>query len=124
MSKTDDISRLDRSIKDAEIRINTLLSQVESYKKELDILLNKEKLLEENVKCLKKNRIIAIAQEFKKAKSELKITRDRITLLSNDKDHFLKSSEDMKTFIEKTKQELTRLQNLNDNNVLQFNRDK
>jgi predicted nucleic acid-binding Zn-ribbon protein len=120
MSKLENITKLDRAIKDAEIRIRTVLVNVEALTKEIDLLSSKAKTLEENVKCLKQNRIIAVAQEFKKSKEELYRTRSRITTLGNDREHFLKSSDDMKAFIEKTKKELEKLTNDNDNNVLQF----
>jgi predicted nucleic acid-binding Zn-ribbon protein len=122
MSKSEDITRLDRAIKDATIRIRTVLTNVDAHTKEIDLLYNQEKALEENVKCLKKKRIIAVAKEFKKSKEELECIRSRITILSNDRTHFLQIAEDMKAFIDKTKQELDRLEGTNDNNVLQFNR--
>jgi predicted nucleic acid-binding Zn-ribbon protein len=124
MNKTEDISKLDRSIKDAEIRMKTVLNNVEALTKEIDLLTNQEKSLEENIKCLKKKRIIAIAQEFKKTKDELRRIHSRILILSNDKEHFIKTSKDMQDFINKTQKELEKLQNTSDNNVLQFNRGK
>lgn len=122
MTKSEDISRLDRVLKDAEIRIQTALTNVEALTREIDTLLNEEKALEDNVKCLKKNRIIAIAQEFKRAKFELDKVRNRRTLLCNDRESFLKSTEDMKSFIAKTKKELDKLQATDNSNVLQFTR--
>ena len=122
MGKTEDIAKLDRTVKDTEIRITTVLANVDALVKEINTLYNKEQELEENVKCLKKNRIIAIAQEFKKSKEELERIRARIIMLNNDKEHFLKSSENMRTFIQDTQKQLEKLQNSSDNNVLQFNR--
>ena len=122
MGKTEDIAKLDRTVKDTEIRITTVLANVDALVKEINTLYNKEQELEENVKCLKKNRIIAIAQEFKKSKEELERIRARIIMLNNDKEHFLKSSENMRTFLQDTQKQLEKLQNNSDNNVLQFNR--
>lgn len=122
MSKTEDIAKLDRSIKDADIRVNTILANVEAFNKEISILNGKAKEIEENLTCLKKNRVIAVAQEFKKAKDELKAINNKIIALRNDKEHLLKNIEDMRNFIKKTQTELDKLQNANDNNVLQFSK--
>jgi predicted nucleic acid-binding Zn-ribbon protein len=124
MSKAEDITRLDRAIKDAQIRIRTILTNVEALNKEIDILATKGSNLEENVKCLKKNKIIAMAQEFKKSKDELKRIHVRIITLTNDRDRFVKTSDDMQQFIEKTQKDLDKLQDSNNNNVLQFDRSK
>lgn len=120
MSKSEDISRLDRVLKDAEIRINTVLTNVEALTKEIDALTNEQRALSENVKCLKKNRIIAVAKEFKKAKSELEKVSARIVMLGNDRDHFLKTTDDMNVFIQKTQKELDKLRSTGNSNVLQF----
>ena len=120
MSKSDEIAKLDRAVKDAEIRLRTLVTNVDALTKEIDVLSNQEKVLDDNVKCLKKNKIIAIAQEFKKSKEELAKVRSRITFLTNDRDYYVKSSNDIKDFIKETNKSIEILKSSNSNNVLQF----
>lgn len=120
MGRTEDLAKLDQAIKDAEKRIKTIQSNIDALNKELSTLSTFEDTLLENVKCLKKNQIIAIAQEFKKTKEDLKKTRARITMLNNDKEHFIKSSRDAHTFIKKNQEEIDRLEKDRNNNVLSF----
>jgi len=122
MDKSEDISKLDRAIKDAEIRIKTILVNIDAIAKEIDLLSNQEKTLEDNIRCLKKSRIIAIAQEFKKSKVELQRIKTKTLSLRNEKEHFTKTTNDMENFIKENKKRLDKLQSNNENNVLQFNR--
>lgn len=123
MNKAEELAKLDRAIKDAETRIKTVQTNIDALNKELDVLSSLESTLSENVKCLKKKQIVAMAQEFKRVKEELKKTNTRITLLKNDREHFLKSSKDMEEFIHKTKEEIKKIEG-DDNNVLNFRNKK
>ena len=122
MNKPEEISRLNRALIDAEVKIKTIFSNIEALSKEIKILCDAENSLEENLKCLKKNKIIAVAQEFKKSKEELKKIKSRIAMLTNDKTHFVKVSVDTQDFIDKTKAQITKLHGTEENNVLQFKR--
>lgn len=120
MAKSEDIEKLEKSIRDAYTKIVTVLSNIEAISKEIELLSNKEKELEENIKCLKKNKVVTVAQEFKKSKLDLKKISAKMLILDSDKKHFLKVSENIQEFVEKAKKELEKLQNINTNNVLQF----
>lgn len=124
MAKIEDLDKLTKSIKDAEETKKGILSNFNAFSKEIDIFSAKEKELEENIKCLKKNRIIAIAQEFKKSKAELAKIRTKILSLNNDREHLKKSCDSLDTFIKNTHAEIDKVQKAIDNNVLQFNRGK
>ena len=121
MSIQEDLAKLDRAVKDAEIRLHTVNSSIIGLDKELETLANLEGELEENVACLKKNRVIAIASEYKKAKEDLKKTRVRMTALQNDRAHYHKAKVEVETSLAKTKQEIEKIKNTGDRNVLHAN---
>lgn len=120
MAKAEDIERLEKSIRDAYTKIVTVLSNIEAISREIELLANKEKELEENIKCLKKDKVAILIQEFKKSKKELERISAKISILDSDKKHFLKVSESIQDFIQKSKKELEKIHNLNTNNVIQF----
>lgn len=120
MGRPEDLVKLDQIIKEAEQRIKTLQANIDASNKELNTLSTYEQTLEENIKCLKRKQIIAIAQEFKKSKEELKKTRTRIAMLNSDKGHYVRSSKDVHAFIKIKEEELERLQKSADCNVLAF----
>lgn len=122
MNKTEDIATLERSLIDAESKVKTVLSDIVVHEKEIKFLQENEKTLAENVKCLKSTKIIAVAQEYKKTKEELKKTKSRIAILTNDCNHLKKTVLDIEDFIKKTGQKIDKIRGLEKNNVLQFKR--
>lgn len=120
MGREEEQAKIDRAIKDAEIRIRTVQTSIDAIDKEIGIVSLAEKALEDNVKCLKTKRIIAIAQEYKKAKEELKKIQNRLLILRNDREHFNKSLSNITDLLKQSKKELDKLQNIGDSNVLSF----
>lgn len=118
MGKTSDLEKLNQVIEDAEKRVKTLQGSIDALGKELSALGNHEYTLEESIKTLRRKQVIAIAQEFKKIKEELKKTRQKMGELSNDREHFIKASKDVHGLIKKTKDDLEKLQK--SSNVLIF----
>lgn len=119
-TRTEELSKLDNAIKDAEVRIKTVSANLIALDKEILLLCELEKTLKENVKCLKEKQVVAVAKEFKKAKEELKKTQAKIISLRNDRDHFSRITKEMETALKNTKKEIERLQKAIENNVLQF----
>lgn len=119
MSKATEIDKLDRSIRDGEIRIRTVQSNIDQLTKEIETLSDLEKQLEENVKQLKKKKITVIATEFKKAKEDLAKTKVRLTHLGNERENFKKSAENAKKVMEQAREAMEKLKKTDDNNVLQ-----
>lgn len=118
MGKQEELERLDRTLKDCDVRLRTVKMNIDSLTKEIDTLADLETQLEQNVKCLKKKNIIAIATEFKKAKEDLAKTRIRSIALKNDREQFKKASDEVEWTIKKSKEELEKIQKIGDNNVL------
>lgn len=118
MGKQAELEKLDRTLKDGELRLRTVKMNIDSLTKEINILSELEIQLEQNVKCLKKKNIIAIAIEFKKSKEDLAKTKTRAIALKNDREHFKKASAEVELVMKKAKEELEKLQKIGDNNVL------
>ena len=118
MGKQEDVDKLDRLVRDIEIRLHTIKMSIDSLTKEIDILAELEIQLDQNVKCLKKKNVIAIAAEFKKSKDDLARAKARSIILKNDREHFRKNSAEMDAMAKKTKEELKKLQKIGQNNVL------
>lgn len=118
VGKQADLEKIDRTLKDGEIRLRTVKTNLDALEKEIQNLSSLESQLAENVKCLKKKNIVAIATEYKKAKEELSKIRQRAIALKNDREHFKKASEEVECSMKKAKEELEKLQRLGDNNVL------
>lgn len=121
MGKTEDLAKLDRSVKDTEIRIRTVQTNIAGITKDIHNLTVLEKTLADNIVCLKKQQIVALAQEFKKVRDELHRTRFKITMLINNREDLSKAEDDMKNFLIYSRKELEKLKNSIDNNVIQVN---
>jgi len=114
-----EIEKLDRTIRDSGIRLQTINMNIISISKEIDNLLNFENQLEENIRCLKQKNIIAIAVEFKKAKEELGKARARSLTLKNDRENFRKAVNEINKLVKKSKEDMAKLNLSKDRNVLQ-----
>lgn len=118
MGRTEDLARIDRSLKDGEIRLRTVKTNLDALDREISILNTLESELVENVKCLKTKQIIAKAAEYKKAKEDLAKTRARLIGLKNDREHFRKAHAEVEFVMNKAREELEKIQKNGDNNVL------
>lgn len=121
MSKQKEILKLERTLRDAESRRKTLLTNIEAHDKEIAILADQIIALEENITCLKKNRIVAIAKEFQKTKEELKKITTKLGDLTYNLEKFKQGYGDTQDLINDTEKELKKFSEFNDN-VLQFKR--
>lgn len=118
MGKNEDLTKLDRSIKDAEVRLRNVQGSIAALDREIGNITATETTLVDNLKCLKTKRVIAIAQEYKNVKEELKRARNRLTVLHNDREHYWKAQKDVELFLKQSKKEYEKMKN--ENNVLNF----
>lgn len=119
VGKAQELDKIDRAIKDAEIRLRTIKANVDLLDREINILSPLEAVLEENLGFLKQKDVIAIATEFKKAKDDLAKTKNKILQLSNDRDRSKKAYQETERDLAKSKSEFEKLQKFGENNVLQ-----
>lgn len=117
MGKQADLEKLDRTIKDGEIRLRTVKTNIESLSREIAILDELEIQLNLNLQCLKEKKIIAIATEYKKAKEDMAKTKARRIGLSNDRENFKKAADNVEIVMKKAREEIEEL-NKEGNNVL------
>ncbi len=119
MSKSDDLIKIDRNIKDTEIRLQTFSLNINTIQKEIDFLINLETQLQTNITYLKKNKIIALASEYKKSREDLKKTKTRITQLKSDRMINEKAHKELSFVLQKNKEVYDKLFKQSENNVLQ-----
>ncbi len=119
MSKSEDLSKLEHIIKDMENRLKSFNSNVDTIQKEIDFLLNLERQLESNITMLKGIKIVALASEYKKAREDLKKTKNRLTQLKSDRMINERAFKELKAMLEKNKESYEKLHKQSENNVLQ-----
>ena len=118
MSRAVDIQKLDRNIKDCEIRLKTFSTNIDTLQKELDFLLNLEQQLENNISFLKKIKIVTLAEEYKKAKEDLKRTKTKLTQLKSDKMINEKAHKELEHLLQKNREAYDKLVREDQNNVI------
>lgn len=123
MGRTDDLTKIDLAIKETEARLKTLQINIDALDLEIKKFLDFENTLLENVKVLKTRRVIAIAQEFKKSKEELKRVKGRLVVLRNDREHFNKVFKDTDDVLKGMQAQQKKMLTDGENNVLSFRRE-
>jgi peptidoglycan hydrolase CwlO-like protein len=121
MAKADELEKNSATIHDANKRLAQVTKLVYDIDQEIVYLQNCIETLEENIKCLKKNRIIAMATEFKKAKNDLETARNRVGLLKKDRDTSVKALRHTELFIKKAIENYQNLLRSFNNNVVRGN---
>ena len=119
MSKAEELVKIDRNIKDIEIRIKTFSLNIEAIQKELDFLTNLEDQLQQNISYLKNIKVVALAIEYKKAREDLKKTKVRLLQLKSDKMINEKTYKELQNTLQKNKDIYDKLSKQDENNVLQ-----
>lgn len=119
MNKIQELDKLDRAIKDAEIRLKSIRTSIDQIDKEIAILQPHINELEQNIGFLKKKETIPIAQEYRKAKTELTKTKVRLSAITSDR---LKADDaccQIEEIIQKFKKDHARLIITSDDNILE-----
>lgn len=106
--KSEEANRLSCALIEAEIRLRTVKTQIIGIDKEISIINSIEANLVENIQWLIKEKIIAVALEFKKAREDLKTARNRRAFLDIDKNSCLKVQKDLESAYNKVKLEYER----------------
>lgn len=80
-----DLDQLTAAIKDLEIRLHTYRIALIKNAEEIELLEDLKEILKDNIAELKRESIIAMASEYKKAKDDLKRTETRLSFLRIDR---------------------------------------
>lgn len=121
MSKQIELEKLDRAIKDGLIRICTVKNNIDLLDRDIDTLIEVERTLEENIKCLKEKNIIAMALEYKKAKEDLVRTRQKLIAQQNEREDYRKALANTNTMMDQSKEAIEKIKKSGENNVLHGN---
>lgn len=89
MSKHPDLDQILAKIKELQARLERLAVLLDQNQKEVNILLQLKEQLEDNLVELKRKHVVALAQDYKKAKEDLAKTKARLAFLRIDKETFL-----------------------------------
>jgi hypothetical protein len=113
-----EIDRAERAIKDAEIRLYTIQNQLNAIDMEYARLINIQYLIENNIVNLKKEKVIALAGSYKKAKMELMKVQAHINIVGNNKTAVTRMRNDAQVFLDRCKKEYDNMLESFKNNVL------
>ena len=115
MGRQADLEKLDRTIKDGEIRLRTVRINIDILNREIAQLDELELTLLQNIQCLKEQKVIAIATEYKKAKEDLAKTKTKRISISNDRENFKKAVNEVELVMKKAKEEIEAINKEGDN---------
>lgn len=118
MSKIQELEHLERSIKDSENSLKSIICNIELLDKEISVLTPRKAELERNIEFHKKSGTVPIAQEYKKTKAELSKTTARLILINSDRKKADEAAKDVVFIIEKLKKDHANLLKTSENNVL------
>jgi chromosome segregation ATPase len=121
MSKQIELEELDRAIKDANIRSGTFRINIEVLDSDIGCMEELEKTLEENIQVLKQKKIVAIAEDYRKAKEDLAKTRVRLIALKNEREDYRKALNNTHKVIKDSMEAIEKIKRNGDNNVLRAN---
>lgn len=121
MGKLDEIDKLDRAIKDADIRLKSILENIEKIDKEIVVLNPRKVELERNLEFHKKRGTIPLAHEYKATKSELSKAKNRLSMIIGDRAKCEDACLQIERIIQKFKNDYAKLTKTDENNVLRPN---
>ena len=119
MSRNEELDKIDRTIKDLEIRLSAIKNSVGQIEKELSVLNPKKLELEQNIRFQKKMGTVPIAHEYKKAKAELSRNTARLILIASEQAKATAVVKQIEQMIDKLRKDYYNLVVDSQNNVIQ-----
>lgn len=113
MSKIEQLDKLEKTLKDAEIHLKSIESTMEKIDKELVALGARKNELENNIAFHKKQSTIPLVNEHRKSKTELSKITTRFNLVTADKLAAIRALAGTKEVIEKFKKAYSEIYNQN-----------
>ena len=121
MTKTQQIDQLDRAIRDSDIRLYSVKSNIDNISKEVEGLSIRKNELEQNLDFLKQEDTIPLAQVYKKVKSELAKINSRLNIITSDRAKAQNAATEIEYIIAKLKRDHAALIISSENNILKGN---
>lgn len=121
MGKPNELEKALSTIIDSEKRLAQVQQEMWNLDQEIRHIYTIVELLEVNIRCLKRAKIVAMASEFKKSKKDLETANNRISALKKDKDVADRAIKHTEIFIKRAKENYAKLLKSFDNNVLSGN---
>ena len=118
MSNLEQLDKLDRAIKDAEIRLKSIQASIELIDKEIAHLGPRQIELQQNIEFHKSLGTVPIAHEYKKAKTELSKIKARLILINADRKKADDACKQIEKIMDKFRKDQFELIRINENNVL------
>jgi flagellar biosynthesis chaperone FliJ len=118
VSKIEELDKLDKAIKDAEVGLKSIQNNLDIIDNEIAILSPRKNELEQNIQFHKMEGSVPIAKEFAKSRAELSKVKARLILLNADRKRAWQASKDVEKIIDKFKKDYMDLSNTGENNVL------
>ena len=112
------MDKLDRAIKDAEIRLKSIQANVSQLANEIAVLSPRKLELEQNIEFHKKAGTIPIANEHRKVRTELTKTKARLLNITAEHKRASQAIDEVIEIIEKFKRDQAALLKTSDDNVL------
>jgi chromosome segregation ATPase len=113
MGKKEDLEALTKAISDSNIRLHTLRAHIISLSNDIEQFSQLEGNLIDNIKYLKKNKVITGAESYKKAKDDLAKTVIKVVSLMNDRETLRKEAKLLEILIADAQKKLDKLQKYN-----------
>jgi tagatose-1,6-bisphosphate aldolase len=122
---TEDLNKASHVLLDAEVQLKQVQAQRLQIEKEIAMLNMIEANLTENIRVLRRKRVIVMVTEFRKVITDLNTVRTRLAFLRVDSENVLKIERHTEIVYEKLKADYEKFFNRihnPQNNVLQFRR--
>lgn len=122
---TEDLNKASHVLLEAEVKLNMIVAQRGILEKEISVMNMIEANLEENIRILKRRRIVVIASDFRKSTQDIETARARRAFLRMDRENILKIEKHAELQYNKAKlnyEQAFEILHNPPNNVIQFRR--
>lgn len=106
---TDDLNKASHAMLDAQVKLQQTQADRLKLEKEIALLNMIEANLEENIRILKRKRLIVTVVDFRKAKADLNTARTRRSFVRVDRENVMKLEKHNQDAYDKIKAEYERL---------------
>lgn len=118
MDKSAEVASAEALVREAEIRLHGIQYHLRISEKEVETLVALQSQLEENLSILKKQKIIALAQEYKRSKEELAKTKNLLVLARNSKAQYVASQKEADRYLVRCRETYENILARSENNVV------